>query len=754
MMKKILCSCIILASSGSFAAAITAVNTSNAPSGAYEIIFKNAAVLPTSFNTTSPASIVLDFPNTSSALANRETAVNQNGIYSVNVIPGDARTRAVINLSAPAAYDVRLVGSDVHVALRGNNAAIAAAPTVAATNNSALFNQMSAAPMVPVALNTQMTPPVKPAASSVPDLAPMFHKNADKGGVLTFTLPSKDTLVTVKTEGASVVATISSYKVPKAGQKRLDVADYGSPVRYVDILPSGADSKIVLNMGRNAYEYVTYTNGNEYNIEIKRPSLDENAQRLRELSGFGSGKQYTGQPLSLNFQDIEVRAVLQIIAEFTNNNIVVSDTVVGNITLRLDNVPWDQALDIIMKTKGLAMRKVDRVIYIAPEAELNKMEIDALAAYKEKQGLQLSNTELIQLKYAKASDISKIILESRNNINNTNANGNNFNNRNEDSILSSKGTVAVDERTNSLMVTDIPEHIQRVRDLIAKLDEPVRQVLIDSRLVITKDNYQRDLGARFGVSFFGGPRSRTAGWGSSGIIGTGSIAGRAEMGSAEAHNLNPKNEDPWSSTLNNRLGVNLGVGSTTPASYAFGIIASDVIIDLELQALQAEGRSETISSPRVVTQDGYKALIAAGQEIPYATVSDKGTETKFKDAKLSMEVTPRIAPNDRVSMEIHITKDQPDYSLLTNGEPSILTNEIQTKVEIENGETIVLGGIYEQEQGTAVNKVPFLGDMPIIGGAFRNTNQVFKKNELLVFITPRIVDRKLTDADKFSNLRQ
>lgn len=731
MMKKILCSCILLASSGSFAAAITAVNASNAPSGAYEIVFKNAAVLPTSFNTTSPASIVLDFPNTSSALANRETAVNQNGIYSVNVIPGDARTRAVINLAAPAAYDVRLVGSDVHVALRGNQV-IAAVPAINTSNNSALFNQTSAAPMVPVALNTQAAAPINNMAKSVPDLAPMFHKNADKGGVLTFTLPSKDTLVSVKTEGASIVATISSYKVPKAGQKRLDVADYGSPVRYVDILPSGADSKIVLNMGRNAYEYVTYTNGSEYNIEIKRPSTDENAQRLRELSGFGSGKQYTGQPLSLNFQDIEVRAVLQIIAEFTNNNIVVSDTVVGNITLRLDNVPWDQALDIIMKTKGLAMRKVDRVIYIAPEAELNKMEIDALAAYKEKQGLQPSNTELIQLKYAKASDILKIILESRNNINsNNNAN---VGDRNEDSILSSKGSVAVDERTNSLMVTDIPENIQRVRDLIAKLDEPVRQVLINSRLVIITDTYSREIGARFGLGF--GGRSRTTNIngavGGTEFGGTSGVASRLGVPTAEA-----------SMASSNVMGLS--------------ILSSDVMIDFELKALQAEGLSETIASPRVVTQDGYKALVARGQKIPIeVTTTSAGKETKdskFEDAKLSLEVTPRIAPNDRVSMEIHITKDEANYTRSPQN-PAIDTNEIQTKVEVQNAETVVLGGVYEQAQTTATSKVPLLGDIPVIGGAFRQNTGKFNKNELLVFITPRIIDRKLTDTDKFSNLRQ
>lgn len=716
MMKKILCSCILLASSGSFAAAITAVNASNAPSGAYEIVFKNAAVLPTSFNTTSPASIVLDFPNTSSALANRETAVNQNGIYSVNVIPGDARTRAVINLAAPAAYDVRLVGSDVHVALRENQV-IAAAPAINTSNNSALFNQTSAAPMVPVALNTQAPAPINNMAKSVPDLAPMFHKNADKGGVLTFTLPSKDTLVSVKTEGASIVATISGYKVPKAGQKRLDVADYGSPVRYVDILSSGADSKIVLNMGRNAYEYVTYTNGNEYNIEIKRPSTDENAQRLRELSGFGSGKQYTGQPLSLNFQDIEVRAVLQIIAEFTNNNIVVSDTVVGNITLRLDNVPWDQALDIIMKTKGLAMRKVDRVIYIAPEAELNNMEIAALEALRKKQALQPSNTELIQLKYAKASEIAQLILQSKNF-----GRGEGVDSiSNEDAILSAKGSVAVDDRTNTLLISDIPESIQKVRDLISKLDEPVRQVLIDSRLAVIEDNYSREIGTRFGLGFKGISQNTDF----SGSIGGVGVA--------------------------NRLGVE-GVPTANANAVGVSILGSDVIVDLELRALQAEGRSETISSPRVITQDGYPALIAKGQRITIPPVGD--SEPTSEDAELKMEVTPRIAPNDRVSMEIHIQKDSIGDRIAGSREIPINTNEIQTKVEVENGETIVLGGVYEQLQSSSVSKVPLLGDIPVIGHAFRSNNKTFNKNELLVFITPRIIDRKLTDTDKFSNLRQ
>lgn len=716
-MKKIICSSILLAASGSFAAAITGVTTGPAANG-YQIVFKNAGITPDAFNTSSPASIVLDFPNTTSALKARETLVNQNGIYSVNVIQGDARTRAVVKLAYPTTYDVQQVGNDVVVTVpnAGSKYAVPAGVRPVALNNSPAT--------------------VAPSAKAEPDLQPMFHKNGKDGGVLSFTLPSKDTLVSVKTEGTSVVATLTGYSVPKKGEKRLDVADYGSPVRYVDITRKGVNTRIAVNMGRNAYEYVTYQNGRTYNIEIKKPTTDDATQKMRELTGFGANKHYTGAPLSLNFQDIEVRAVLQIIAEFTNQNIVVSDSVRGNITLRLDNVPWDQALDIIMKTKGLAMRKVDNVIYVAPEAELNTAEIEALEAWRKKQSLEPSNTEIIQLKYAKAADIAKIIEDSRKSSQTLNGTST----TNEDSILSAKGSVSVDVRTNSLLISDIPSKIQKVRNLVDNLDEPVRQVLVDSRLVITKDNYQKDIGARFGISFGG---SAGAGRGRVGIGGSGNIDGSSANAAAGAGGLT------------NRLGVNLPANpDVLPGSYGISILGSDVLVDLELQALQAEGLSEVISSPRVITQDGYKALVAQGQEVPYSTVSDQGTAVQFKDAKLSMEVTPRIAPNDRVNMEIHITKDEPNYSRSVNGEPPLDTNELQTKVEVDNGETIVLGGIYEQEQSAQVNKVPGLGSIPVIGAAFRNTQKVFTKRELLIFITPRVIDTQLSTYDKFSNLRE
>lgn len=721
-MKKILCSSVLLAlTSGAMAASITDVVATSGADG-YQIIFKNAGVQPTAFNA-NPNSVVLDFPNTTASVAQREKQIHENGIYSVNVIPGEGKTRAVLNLAVPATYQVKTVGNDIVVVFpKTNQLPVKAAP---ATKTATAGATTIAAPTT---FNVAGAPKATTAtaAKSAPTLNPMFHKSGKKGGTLSFTLPSDDTLVTVKTEGSNVIATIPNFSVAKTEQKRMDVADYATPVRFVDILRKGNDTRIAVNMGRNAYEYVTYQNGRTYTIEIVKP--DENAvtNRARELAGYD--KKYSGAPLSLNFQDIEVRAVLQIIAEFTQTNIVVSDSVTGNITLRLDNVPWDQALDIIMRTKSLAMRKNGSVIYIAPEAELNKSEIDALADAKRKSELLPSHTEIIQVKYAKASDLAKIIEDSR-----RRGGGDTY--HSQDAILSSKGSISVDARTNALLVSDIPEKLQAVRDLVAKLDEPVRQVLVDSRLVITNDQFSKDLGAKFGVTFSGTDSTKVSG---SGTL-AGATAAQGGVGGA---------------SLGDRLGVNLPAASTAQAgSYGLSILGSNVLVDLELQAMQSEGRSEIISSPRVVTQDGYKALVAAGQEIPYSTTSDNGTDTSFKDAKLSMEVTPRIAPNDRVTMEIHITKDSPDYANLVNGEPPINTNEINTKVEVESGETIVLGGIYEQSQTVNVNKVPLLGDLPLVGNAFKNTQKSFDKNELLIFITPRIVDNRLTNGDKFSNLR-
>lgn len=709
-MKKLIYASMLLVSSHIFAGTITGIDAVAGGNNRFNLVFKNADAEPVSFNTNAPTAIILDFPRTTSALPSREVPINANGIFSVDVIPGDDRTRAVVNLSKPMSYNVSRVGKDIYLSLPLSDAA----PALSQNASAGLFNIANAAPQSN--FSTNATAQRKAYAYK---LVPTFHKNGKKGGLLSFKLPDKDTYVNLKQEGGTLVATISDYKPSRDEERRLDVADYATPVMRVDITGKQKDTKIEIYMGRNPYDYKTYQNGDIYNIEISEPDLDSLENKAKELTGFAPNKVYTGEPLSLNFQDIEVRAVLNIIAEFTQQNIVVSDTVSGNITLRLDNVPWDQALDIIMKTKGLAKRengndKTGRIIYIAPEKELDTAEIEALEGWQKKQQLMPMQTDFIRVKYAKASDLEKILEESREISSDGTKNGILAA---QDAVLSSRGRVSVDDRMNALIVSDIPSKIQEVRDLVARLDESVRQVLVDARLVVTQDNFGRDLGARFGLKH------------------------RGTVGSNPAEN---------------RLGVNfLTPDPKTPMPfYGINILGSDVLVDLELQALQSEGRSELLSSPRVVTQDGNKATVVNGQEIPYSTLDDKGNlQIEYKEALLSLDVTPRVTPNDRVNMEIEIKKDRVNWGEKVMGQPAIDKNLLRTKVEVANGETIVLGGIYEQEQSINENKVPLLGDIPVVGNVFKNTNKKFTKNELLIFITPRVIDQRLTDSDKFSNLR-
>lgn len=822
-MKKLLFSGLFLLSANVMAAAITGVTTQSNAAGDYQIVFHNANVRPNSFALQSPASIVLDFPNTKSALRQKEFLVRHQGIRSVDVLAAGDRTRAVVNLERNLVYMVSQHGNDVYVSFPGlgNATQVASASRVPATakpivltpqtNTSSVppepvirsaqntvpatakpivltpRTNTSSVPPEPVIRSTQHTvpatakpivlapqtntasvppepvirstqntvpvtakpivlsqanpttaedapamtiaPPAVPTAPASSALRAEFHKISDAGGSLSFHLASDNLPVDVETQGEFVEATISGYKVPKSAQKRMDVSDYGSPVRYVDITQGqGNTTKIRLYMGRNNFSVKSYQTGSTYYIDINKPT---EAQQIREraIAGLGDSKSYTGQPISLNFQDIEVRAVLQIIAEFTNQNIVVSDSVRGNITLRLNNVPWDQALDIILKTKALGMRKSGNIIYIAPEAELNNSEIDALTSLQKKEDLLPMHTELIQLKYAKATDIATILEQSRDNNNGSGSNNN------SNSVLSSRGSVTVDARTNTLLVSDISSKLQSVRDLVARLDKAVRQVMIDSRLVITSSSFNRTLGSRFGLAFGNGGT-----WGASGTLEDSTAIAGGSLGS---------------SSLSNRLGVNLPATSTgaNPGSFGVSILGKDILVDLELQALQNEGMSEVISNPKVVTQDGYKALVSSGQEIPYSSSSaNNGPNTEFKDAKLSMDVTPHITPNNRVGMEIHISDDSA-ASNYVNGEPPINTNEINTKVDVDNGATVVLGGIYSQTQSITTSKVPLLGDIPIIGNLFKNTNKEFNKDELLIFITPRIIDESVSNTNQLTDLQ-
>jgi len=731
-MKHIFTGSLLLLSSGLYAASISNVEHGNG-AGGYQVVFKNAGVKPQAFNTDS--SIVLDFPNTTSSMKTRGVDVAKNGIYNVEVIPGQGRTRAVINLSAPTTYNVSLQGQDVVVSVAANTGRVA--KPVASNTAKGSFS---------AAVNKQVgtgTATIGRGVNTVSALAPKFNKSGrGNGAQFTFNLPSPDTVVNLRKDGNRVVAEIPNISIANSEQKQLDVRDFSTPVNTATIQRSGRGAKITLDMGGNAYEFVNYQSGTLYTIEIRKPAQSEQDKKVQEMLGFGNGKQYRGEPLSLNFQDIEVRAVLQIIAEFTKNNIVVSDGVTGNITLRLDNVPWDQALDIILKTKGLDKRQSGGVIYVATIEELGTSELRVLEDLKKRQQLMPTRMDRIQIQFARAADLKKLIEDAKKN-NNTSSN----NSYDTDSILSERGTISVDERTNTLIVTDVPDRIQAVRELVTELDKPVKQVLIDSRIVLTEDNYARDLGARFGVSFVN-PNSNSL------VVGSGRNEATTQFAIDSLNGTRPRTMPD----LSNRLGVNMPVTGGTngnPASYGLSILSGDFLVDLELSALQTEGRVEILSSPRVVTQDGAVAEVWSGTEVPIITKDEDGTNNlETVTAALRLNVTPRIAPNNMVDMELNINNDELGNNVSVAGATQVtkLTSGVKTNVLVDNGETIVLGGVYKQTQRASTDKVPILGDIPVIGHAFKKNSRTFNKSEMLIFVTPRIVDKRLVDNDKFANL--
>ena len=738
-MKHIITGSLLLLSSGLYAASISGVEHGSA-AGGYQLVFKNAGVKPAAFNTDS--SIVLDFPNTTSSMKSRGVDVASNGIYNVDVIPGQGRTRAVINLSSPMNYNVSLQGQDVIVSVTPGAKGAMKAPVGKAAAPAAGFRGAVNPQMVNVGKGTAT---IGKGVNTVGALSPEFKRTSNGRAAFTFNLPSPDTVVNIRKDGNKVVADVRGITIANSEQKRLDVTDYNTPVSYAEIKKGNGGATVSLNMAGNPFEFVSYQSGNTYTIEIMKPAQSAQDRKVQEMLGFGSGKHYKGEPLSLNFQDIEVRAVLQIIAEFTRNNIVVSDGVTGNITLRLDNVPWDQALDIIMKTKGLDKRQSGDVIYVATLEELRTSELTILRTLEEKKQLTPTRIDRIQVQFARAADLKKLIDDAKNNVRSTTTNGLS---NNVDSILSEKGSVSVDERTNTLIVNDIPEKIQAVRELVAELDKPVKQVLIDSRIVLTEDNYARDLGARFGVSFINRTNSKL-------VTGSGSSAASTSLAVDVVNGTRPLTIPD----LSNRLGVNMPVvGGTagTPASYGLSILSGDFLVDLELSALQTEGRVEIVSSPRVVTQDGAPAEVWSGTEVPIVTRDDEGKSTlETVTAALRLNVTPRIAPNNMVDMELNINNDELGNNVSVAGQTSFTKNTsgVKTNVLVDNGETIVLGGVYKQRQAAKTDKVPLLGDIPVIGNAFKKNTREFKKNEMLIFVTPRIVDKQLVDNDKFSSLR-
>jgi len=663
------------------------------------LVMSGTAPQPLAFTIDDPARIALDLPNTVLGLTSRRRDVNLGPLDTILTAEANGRTRVVLNLDSMVAYETRTSGNTVTIIL-GDGEGYSAGTTEFASNVTSPRPSVSSG-----------------GARSISSVD--FRRTRDGGGRVVVQLTDPSTPVDIRQEGGRVVAIFKDTDLPAGLMRRLDVTDFATPVTTVDALRTNLDTRIVISADGN-YEQLAYQSDNEFTIEIN-PVV---SQTEEGSSLFSETKEYEGQRLTLNFQDIETRAVLQLLAETSGRNIVVSDTVQGNVTLRLKNVPWDQALDIVMTTKGLDMRQNGNVIIVAPAEEIAARETADLEAKQAIRELEPMYSEFLQVNYAKASDLSGLISGGAN------------------SLLSDRGSIAVDDRTNTLLVQDTAERLQNIRRLVTTLDVPIKQVLIETRIVVVNDDFSRDLGIRLGFTAF----NENSSDGVTVISGTGT--GTSTMIRSALDNL----ADPANGTispidvplLNNRYNVNVPIADAA-GRFALAILESEFLIDLELTALEAEGRGEIVSTPRVITANQKEAIIEQGVEIPYQQSASSGATTvQFKKAVLSLTVTPQITPDNNIIMDLKVHKDNVGDIVSTGGlggtVPSIDTRYIQTQVLVANGQTVVLGGIYETERRETIKKVPFLGDIPILGALFRSKQRVDNKSELLVFVTPRILE--------------
>jgi type IV pilus assembly protein PilQ len=638
---------------------------------------------PLPFTIDKPARIAFDLPNTTLALASRRFDVRSGGVDTVLAAEANGRARLVVNVDSLMPYTTKVDGNDIVVTLGQQPGADVGKP--AATRAAAATAS-------------------NPAERAIRTID--FRRGSDGTGRVIVQLTDPRTPVNVRQEGQQIVVDFAGTAMPKNLMRRYDVQDFATPVQTVDAVRVDGSSRLVIS-SQGDFEQLAYQSDNQYTVEIKASS--------KRTAGAEEKKEYTGERLTLNFQDIDVRSVLQLLADTSGQNIVVSDSVAGNLTLRLQNVPWDQALDIVLRTKGLDKRRQDNVIIIGPTEELATREKAELAAHKEVQELSPTHTEFMQVNYAKVSDLAKLIKTA-------NA---------KDSMLSPRGSLSVDERTNTLLVQDTTDKLSDIRRLVQTLDVPVKQVLIEARIVIVSDTFERDLGARFGVSTAqqNGPGGLLA------VTGNGAGANQILSTGTGAASLT-------GTTLDNRYQVNTPAANTN-GSIGISLLGGSYLVDLELSAAQNEGKSEIISSPRVITANQKQATISQGVEIPYQESASSGaTTTQFKDAVLKLKVTPLITPDNRVILDLDVSDDavgQQVTSATGGSVPSIDTREIITQVLVNDGQTVVLGGILETTKSKAANKVPFLADIPVLGYLFRSTTDINNKTELLIFITPKIL---------------
>ncbi len=655
---------------------------------------------PLPFTIDKPARIAFDLPNTTLALASRRIDVRSGGVDTVLAAEANGRTRLVVNVDVLMPYTTKVDGNTITVTLGRQPADASASATALRAGSGAA------------------APPVERAIKTID-----FRRGTDGTGRVIVQLTDPRTPVNVRQEGNQVVVDFAGTLMPKNLMRRYDVMDFATPVQTVDAIRVEGSSRLVIS-AQGDFEQLAYQSDNQYTVEIK-PSLKRTAADEK--------KEYTGERLTLNFQDIDVRSVLQLLADTSGQNIVVSDSVTGNLTLRLQNVPWDQALDIVLRSKGLDKRRQDNVIIIGPTAELATREKAELAARKEVQELSPIHSEFLQVNYAKVSDLAKMI---RPTVGGAGGAGGAAGGKN--SLLSARGSLSIDERTNTLLVQDTAENLKEIRRLVQTLDVPVRQVLIEARIVIVSDTFERDLGAQFGVTTAQSNGSR-------GLLAvTGNGVGTDTMVQSGLANLGAGNPvTPVATPASaNRYMVNLPAANTN-GSIGIALLGGSYLVDLALSAAENEGKSETISSPRVITANQKQATIMQGVEIPYQESASSGaTTTQFKNAVLSLKVTPLITPDNRVILDLDVSDDSVGQQVTsaTGGTvPSINTRQVITQVLVADGQTVVLGGILDTTKSYAANKVPWLGDIPILGHLFKSTVNIDNKSELLIFITPKIL---------------
>ncbi len=649
------------------------------------LTFSEPVAAPENFATGEPARIVLDFNGVKNKLSERTQQINSGETRSIATVEAGDRTRMVINLLRKIPYEIQTAGNTVKITLNGN------APQMSSSQARGSAVAMT---------GNQVT-------------GVDFRRGEEGEARLIVDMSTAGATVDVRQERDTIVVEIPGVSLPDKLHRRLDVVDFATPVSLIDAEQGRDGTTLTLTTNRD-FEHLAYQSDNQLVVEVKARDSRTQAERESEEGG------YSGEKLSLNFQNIEVRAVLQLLADFNGMNLVTSDTVTGNLTLRLKNVPWDQALDIILKTKGLAMRQNGNVMLIAPAAEIAAREKQELEAKKQLVELEPLYSEIIEVNFAKADEIATILTSTQGD----SADG-------KGGFLSERGSVVVDARTNSLLLRDTADQLVEIQKLIEQLDIPVRQVLIESRIVIANNDFSKELGVRFGAS----ARSRTLGAGTSG-----SLDGlEVREGNSNPNLATPSAVGTDPRAAGQDLNVNLPV--TNPAgsiALALAKLPMGMILELELSAMQEEGRGEVISSPRVITSNQKQATIEQGTEIPYQEASSSGaTSVSFKEAVLKLDVTPQITPDDRIVMDLEVNKDEVGEIFL--GVPSIDTRSVKTQVLVDNGETVVLGGIYEQTKNQGVQRVPFFGDLPYVGALFRNTFNEDRQRELLVFVTPKIV---------------